>query len=149
MSMSQPSDAEHEWWRVDLVLQTILCPVRFGENITACSGMLIPSGEHIQKSACHNQSGNPPPGHHHNELVTLAKCWTSRSCHSFIGKHTRSGLSPGAPGCWRPVLWQRNMEVALPGINQMGYRSSKNPRVFCWSNKKTEDLQKKLENLNC
>lgn len=56
MSMSQPSDAEHEWWRVDLVLQTILCPVRFGENITACSGMLIPSGEHIQKSACHNQS---------------------------------------------------------------------------------------------
>ena len=84
--MSQPSDAEHEWWRVDLVLQTILCPVRFGENITECSGMLIPSGEHIQESSCHNQSGNPPPGHHHNELVTLAKCWTSRSCHSFIRK---------------------------------------------------------------
>ena len=40
------------------------------------------------------------------------------------------------------------MEVVLPGINQLGRaRSSKNPRIFCWLSKKTEDLQKKLESL--
>lgn len=134
------------------MLQTILCPVRFGENITACSGMLIPS-EHIQKSSCHNQSvcfyiqkslGNPPPGHHHNELITLAKCWTSEVATASLEniqevtstrgsrllKASSLAKEHGSCSAWDQPNWLSQLQESQDFFD-------------CCINKKTEDLQKK------